>query len=529
MNPQAEIAPFFSTGTDPVLLKDAQDILRSLRGGVNVWNGQQRQALAGISALLACERHGQPLVSYSAAQKMSASSPTVFSFAHKKCRAILEANPLVPPSPRTASASGRKSMASPRSAATPSRNTEEADERLVGFQEEDWDDACKGKSNGDVDVNVNVNGKVIAHANSQGTADTYREVAAETKGTAIPAVLARPPIPPQSPSQPPPTPQTPSKPRPTSATGRASLAASPTPRRLAGRTPTGHGSPMHNALMKGKLEMASAVRLAGGRGKERALDEEEEEEVMSPSRRQKTGPASAAREARKGVDLVQVLDSPQADDPTTFTTLGERATVSAQKINSLFYPLPTFPLDPYTPIPQPPLVFSGPSIFYAPTLAQGRIAAKTVPPDDIAWGDPYSLMSRRRCGQGSLSVLAIEVGQVGEASAKRERARKRRLKRLMRLESGLTTADGEAPWDREFGVPLDTGVEAADVGADWQERLDLYHAKISDGLHATIDALSKRSSDATLQTNEPPLNTDDRQWIARAESHGIAIRVHQDA
>lgn len=56
MNPQAEIAPFFSTGTDPVLLKDAQDILRSLRRGVNVWNGQQRQALAGISALLACER-----------------------------------------------------------------------------------------------------------------------------------------------------------------------------------------------------------------------------------------------------------------------------------------------------------------------------------------------------------------------------------------------------------------------------------------------------------------------------------------
>lgn len=303
---------------------------------------------------------------------------------------------------------------------------------------------------------------------------------------------------------------------------------------------------MHNALMKGKLEMASAVRLAGGRGKERALDEEEEEEVTSPSKRQKAGPASAAREARKGVDLVQVLDSPQADDPTTFTTLGERATVSAQKINSLFYPLPTFPLDPYTPIPQPPLVFSGPSIFYAPTLAQGRIAAKMVPPDDIAWGDPYSLMSRRRCGQGSLSVLAIEVGQVGEASAKRERARKRRLKRLMRLKSGLTTADGEAPWDREFGVPLDTGVEAADVGADWQERLDLvsafskakvisltlgrqYHAKISDGLHATIDALSKRSSDATLQTNEPPLNTDDRNWIARAESHGIAIRVHQDA
>jgi hypothetical protein len=56
MNPQAEIAPFFSTGADPVLLKDAQDILRSLRRGVNVWNGQQRQALAGISALLACER-----------------------------------------------------------------------------------------------------------------------------------------------------------------------------------------------------------------------------------------------------------------------------------------------------------------------------------------------------------------------------------------------------------------------------------------------------------------------------------------
>lgn len=95
-----------------------------------------------------------------------------------------------------------------------------------------------------------------------------------------------------------------------------------------------------------------------------------------------------------------------------------------------------------------------------------------VPPDDIAWGDPYSLMSSRRRGQGSSSVLAIEVGQVGDACAKRERARKRRLKRLERLESGFVTGEG-AEWDREFGVPLDVGVEAADDGADWQERLDL--------------------------------------------------------
>lgn len=298
---------------------------------------------------------------------------------------------------------------------------------------------------------------------------------------------------------------------------------------------------MHNALMKGKLEIASAVRSTGG--KKRLFEEEEEEEgeVTSPSKRQKAGPSSATREARKGVDLVELINSPDPD-----AAPAKRAIVSAQRINSLFRPLPACPLDPYTSIPQPPLVFSGPSIFYAPTLAQGRVAAKMVPPDDVAWGDPYSLMSHRKRGQGSLSVLCIEVGQVGEASTKRERARKRRLKRLERVESGFATGEGVAEWDREFGVPIGVGADPGIESADWQERLDLvsfcvrtraitltlgeqYHAKSPAGLRAIINALSQRIPGVTLPSSEPLADPQDRQWIARAESHGIAIRVHQDA
>lgn len=56
MSTLKEIAPFFGPGTDPAIVKDAQGILQSLKGGIHAWTGQQRPALAGISALLACER-----------------------------------------------------------------------------------------------------------------------------------------------------------------------------------------------------------------------------------------------------------------------------------------------------------------------------------------------------------------------------------------------------------------------------------------------------------------------------------------
>ncbi|KAI5452120.1 hypothetical protein NCC49_001058 [Naganishia albida] len=544
MSTLKEIAPFFGPGTDPAIVKDAQGILQSLKGGIHAWTGQQRPALAGISALLACERHGQPLVSHSAAQKTSATSVPVFNMTFKKCRELLSST-----SASTSSASGRKSMASPRASTsrastTPVKNAFDP-LNLPGSSAKKVMAPVGRRATRDLSDLRKMSGSTPVE-NAKTTAVSTSTTAPTTKAKeksaiidkvsqgsteALPEKRKAPPspsvplIPPGSPSRPaPPTPQTPSKTRPTTATGRASLAASPTPRRLASRTPTGHGSPMHNALMKGKLEMASAVRSTGG--KKRLFEEEEEEEgeVTSPSKRQKAGPSSATREARKGVDLVELINSPDPD-----AAPAKRAIVSAQRINSLFRPLPACPLDPYTSIPQPPLVFSGPSIFYAPTLAQGRVAAKMVPPDDVAWGDPYSLMSHRKRGQGSLSVLSIEVGQVGEASTKRERARKRRLKRLERVESGFATGEGVAEWDREFGVPIGVGADPGIESADWQERLDLYHAKSPAGLRAIINALSQRIPGVTLPSSEPLADPQDRQWIARAESHGIAIRVHQDA
>jgi hypothetical protein len=56
MSSLKEIAPFFTSTTNPAIIKDAQGILQSLKGGVYAWTGQQRPALAAISALLACER-----------------------------------------------------------------------------------------------------------------------------------------------------------------------------------------------------------------------------------------------------------------------------------------------------------------------------------------------------------------------------------------------------------------------------------------------------------------------------------------
>lgn len=294
---------------------------------------------------------------------------------------------------------------------------------------------------------------------------------------------------------------------------------------------------MHNALMKGKLEQASAVRLSGTRGKQRAREEDDEEEgVTSPSKRQHMS-AGDTRPA----DLPRIQESPTDASTHMGTTLADRPTISATKINTLFHPLPACALDPCISIPPPPLVFTGPTIFYQP--AEGRVAGKQVPPDDVAWGDPYALMHRHRGGDSSLPVLTIDPAQVGEAVAKRERGRKRRLKRLLRVQAGFSADEVPAvdEWDREFGVPLDVGVEAG--VADWQERLEVvsrrrgarngvltlpgrqYHATIPDGIPSTIQSL-QRPIVVPAPHDSPPV---DGGWITRAESHGIAIRVSTDA
>ncbi|KAJ9098689.1 hypothetical protein QFC21_004337 [Naganishia friedmannii] len=365
-------------------------------------------------------------------------------------------------------------------------------------------------------------------------------------------------------------------------------AAINSPSRLA-RTPTGQASPMHNAMMKNKLESATAARTtASVKGKERALasrggrgekeldnpafdgEDVEDDDLPSPSKRRRVGTHAgqsaieAAASARKGIDLAQaMLDDPVSapafpsmdmdiDDPATDFGKLNRPTVSARKINRLFQPIPSLPVDPYSSVPAPPLVFTGPSIFYESEDRGARVFRKMVPPDDMVWGDPYALINpRRQTGASSsreveLAILKIQPNQVAEAYKKMERTKKRRLKRLQRLENGFQAAEPAetsssilenttCTWDREFGIPVDANEQSLVASLevpDWQERLDVYQSRLPEGLHSVIRALNSRDVAATLPANTQhpsAVSTGaDREWIARAETQGIAIRLYQD-
>lgn len=238
---------------------------------------------------------------------------------------------------------------------------------------------------------------------------------------------------------------------------------------------------MHNALMKGRIEGASAARLASARkaagatsvvraGAGRVFEEEEGEDG-----------GELPRMKRRRVEGSKTTTTPKDTTPTTHTeqpyhaaedSLTARPTISAHKINTLFTPLPTHPLDPQTSIPTPPLVFHGPSIFQRPPV---RIFERMVPPEDRAFGDAYSLMGPQRDRSEGLAVLEIGVGEVGDAVEKRERARRRRVKRLERVSRGF------GGWDREFGVPVDVdGAEEVDV-PDWEERLEVVSLAFREG------------------------------------------------
>lgn len=237
-------------------------------------------------------------------------------------------------------------------------------------------------------------------------------------------------------------------------------------------------------------------------------EDAEEDDLPSPSKRRRIGThagqsaVEAAALARKGVDLAQaMLDDPVSDpafpsmdidDPTTDFGKLNRPTVSARKINRLFQPIPSLPVDPYSSVPAPPLVFTGSSIFYESEDRGERVFRKMVPPDDMVWGDPYALIDPRRLAGGpsrdeALASLKLQPNQVAEANKKMERTKKRKLKRLQRLESGFQVVDPAetslpilenttCTWDREFGIPVDTNEQSVAASLDvpdWQERLDL--------------------------------------------------------
>ncbi|KAJ9109691.1 hypothetical protein QFC19_001921 [Naganishia cerealis] len=507
---------------------------------------------------------------------MSASSPAVFSWTLKKCRSILDLSPSIgggmtptkkfTATPGSFSASGRKSMSSPqRAPTTPTKTTPTALRfdplNLPGSSAKKVATALVGRKTTRDLSDLRRKTSSASTAPVQETQDPSRKEPRASSAD-VPIVQVRPSMATKAPSiarniaDPVVTssaasvPQTPSKQRahPSSAPQHAATPSQtlvpPSPSRLQltprrqtktvnspsrlARTPTGQASPMHNALMKTKLESASATRMtASVKGKARALpstsikgamgeslafegEDAEDDDLPSPSKRRRVGTTAtpsaveAAASARKGVDLAQVIldDSTSASafpsmdvdvSATDFGTLN-RPTVSARKINRLFQPLPSLPVDPYASIPAPPLVFTGPFIFYESEDRGSRVFRKMVPPDDMVWGDPYALVNSRRQTEGKssshnalLSILKIQPDQVAEANKKMERTKKRRLKRMKRLESGFKTEDPPEPqstipenttctWDREFGIPVDTNEESVTASLnvpDWQERLDL--------------------------------------------------------
>lgn len=227
---------------------------------------------------------------------------------------------------------------------------------------------------------------------------------------------------------------------------------------------------MHNALMKNRLEGASAARLASARkpttASGRVFAEEEDEEgneLPSPKRRR-----AGARGKVDATGTTPGHPAPTETNPVEFDALPgpSRPATSATKINTLFHPLAAHPLDPQTPIPAPPLVFTGPTIFQRPP-AGSRIFDRMVPSDDRAFGDAYALMTdRSRSHPHDVALLEIDVHEVRDAYEKRERARKRRLRRIERA------ARGFAGWDREFGVPFEEEERDAREVLDWEERLE---------------------------------------------------------
>lgn len=226
---------------------------------------------------------------------------------------------------------------------------------------------------------------------------------------------------------------------------------------------------MHNALMKNRLEGASAARLASARkgttvsGRVFAEEENDEgAELPSPKRRR-----VGAHEKVGATETTLRKHVPTETIPVEVDALpgSSRPTTSATKINTLFHPLASHPLDPQTPIPAPPLVFTGPTIFQRPP-AGSRIFDRMVPADDRAFGDAYALMTdRSKTQHHDVALLEIDVHEVRDAYEKRERTRKRRLRRIERA------ARGFAGWDREFGVPFEEERDARDV-PDWEERLE---------------------------------------------------------
>ncbi|KAJ9122561.1 hypothetical protein QFC22_001990 [Naganishia vaughanmartiniae] len=567
---------------------------------------------------------------------MSSSSPAVFSWTLKKCKYIVAQSPNVGAWPTTSPTkkavttptsvgrSGRKSMATPnRTPTTPTKTTPITLQfdplKLPGSSAKKVSGPLVGKR---VTRDLSDLRRKPSTASAPKTPDSACKA---STSTAAPVTAAKPPTPAaiQAPSSVPiiadavastststSVPQTPSKQRKTqtssvqTARTQSNTLVPPSPPKLQltprrqttinspsrlARTPTGQASPMHNAMMKNKLESVTAARItASVKGKERALpsrggrgDKElenpvfdgenvEDDDLPSPSKRRRVGThagqsaVQAAASARKGVDLARAMldDSTSApalpsmkmdiDDSTTDFGKLNRPTVSARKINRLFQPISSLPMDPYNSVPAPPLVFTGPSIFYEPEDRGSRVFRKMVPPDDMVWGDPYALINPKRQGGGSsrddaLVILKIQPTQVAEANKKMERTKKRRLKRLQRIESGFQVTDPMEPsnsilenttctWDREFGIPVDTNEQSVAASLDvpdWQERLDLYHSRLPEGLQSVIQALNSRGIARKLPVNSTDSSAfpdgADREWLARADTQGIAIRVYSDA
>ncbi|GHJ87412.1 hypothetical protein NliqN6_3814 [Naganishia liquefaciens] len=573
MDPAREIAPFFPANADPTLLRSAADTLRHLRAAASRTReiGDARSALPAISALLACERSGKEaegIVSREAAQKSSACARNVFMAALGKARRVVLASSNAAAAAAAAAAgqspSGRASMSASSSSRTLRKSPSQAaaaaaaaaattpfdplnlpgssakrvvapimrrsgvrDLRgLVKNKTGTGSSPDKGKDVGDSIIDKSI----VEDSTAKETPSVVQTLAEET--------LTAPETPPRA------TPTTPTKslPSPASPDSPATAVKSPhrplpTPRRAApprtaARTPTGHGSPMHNALMKNRLEGASAVRLGRGQGRVAAGSARafagEEEEVGAEEEGQPGLPSPKRRRVgtrgnHGDADETTPRNPPPSEKAIPHVGLdalpgSSRSATSATTINALFYPLPTHPLDPHCAIPAPPLTFSGSTIFQRPPSGN-RIFDRLVPPDDRAFGDSYSLMSSRRTKDphSQPGILEIAVHEVPDAYAKRERTRKRRLRRLARMARGM------AGWDREFGVPFEEDEERADV-PDWEERLDESAGRVPEVTRAVMEGLGNRRGGGVVQ--DVALASSDREWIVRAETHGIAVRIH---